>query len=75
MILAIELIKYVAGFGILSIVIDKLCYEKKPCLIILLKVDENLEVSFYCIILSLNLAVYLQIKSGGEFLLDTKKII
>ena len=30
------------------------------CLVILFKVDENLEINFYYIILSLDLAIYLQ---------------
>ena len=59
MIFAIELKRYMAGDGILSILEGKLCDGKKPCLIILLKVDKGLEVDFYYNILSLNLAVCL----------------
>ena len=59
MISAIELKKCVAGAGILGIIISKLCYKKKPYPIILLKVDKDLEVGFYHIILPLNLAIRL----------------
>ena len=45
--------------SILDIIIGKLYYRKNPCLIILLKVDKNLKVSFYYAILSIGLAVYL----------------
>ena len=74
MISAIELEKYVAGIGILGIVVRKLRYKKKPCLIILLKVDKGSEVSFHCTILSLNLAICLRVEGGGESPLDTEKI-
>ena len=63
-----------AGAGILNIVIGKLRYGKKSCLIILLKVDKGSEVGFYRTILPLNLAVRLRIESGGEFPLDAKEI-
>ena len=48
-----------AGIGIFGIILGELCYEKKPYLIILLKVDKSLEVGFHYIILPLNLALYL----------------
>ena len=59
-----------AGASISGIIVGKLYYKKKLCLIILLKVDKSLEINFYCIILPLNLAVCLQIKGGRKFLLD-----
>ena len=74
MIFAIELERYVAGTGIFGIDVSKLCHGKKPCSIILLKVDEGLEVGFHRTILPLNLAVYLRIEGGGEFPLDAKEI-
>ena len=74
MISAIELKRYVAGIGILGDVIGKLCSGKKLCLIILLKVDKSLEISFYYTILPLCLALYLWVESGREFLLDAKEI-
>ena len=46
---AIELEKYIANASIVSIIISKFHYKKKPFLIILLKIDKDLEISFYCI--------------------------
>ena len=74
MIFAIKLEKSVAGVGILGIVISKLCYRKKLCPIILLKVDKGSKVSFYYTILLFGLTVYLLVKGGKEFPLDAKKI-
>ena len=74
MISAIKLKRYEAGAGILTIVIGKLRHRKKPCPIILLKVDKSLEISFYCTILPLCLAIYLRIEGSEEFLLDAKEI-
>ena len=74
MIFAIELKKCVANTSILGIVISKLRYGKKPCPIILLKVDKGLEVSFHRIILSLSLAVHLRVEGDREPPLDAKGI-
>ena len=74
MISVIELKKCVAGAGILGIFIGKLRYEKKPCLIILLKDDKGLEIGFYHTILLLSLAVHLQVKGNRESLLDIEEI-
>ena len=74
MISAIKLKRFVAGAGIFGIVVSKFCYEKKPCPIILLKVDKNSKVDFHCTILPLNLAVRLWVKDGGESPLDVKEI-
>ena len=74
MIFIIELKKYVASTGIFGIIIGKFCYKKKLYLIILLKVDKNLKISFYYTILPFNLVVYLRIKSGKKSLLNIKKI-
>ena len=63
-----------AGAGILSIIVNKLRYKKKSCLIILLKVDKNLEVSFYYTILPFSLVVCLQVEGGGESPLDAEEI-
>ena len=63
-----------AGTSIFDIIISKLRYRKKPCPIILLKVDQNLEISFYCAVLSFGLTVRQWIESGKEFSLDAKKI-
>ena len=56
---AIELQKYMADAGILGVVIGKLRYRKKPCLIILFKVDKDSEVSFHHTILPFGLTVRL----------------
>ena len=74
MISTIKLKKYMASTSIFSIVISKLCYGKKLYLIILLKVNKNLEVGFYYIILSFSLAISLWIKGDKKFLFDAKKI-
>ena len=63
-----------AGANILGIIIGKLCYEKKLCLIILLKVDKDLEISFYHNIMPLDLAIYLWIKGVREFFFDAQEI-
>ena len=74
MISAIELEKYVAGAGILGIVVSKLRHGKKPCPIILLEVDKGSEVGFHRTILPLNLAVRLRVEGGGESPLDAEEI-
>ena len=74
MIFAIELEKYVTNAGIFGVIIDKLCNEKKPYSIILLKVDKSLEVGFYHTILPFGLTVYLWMEGGEESPLDTKEI-
>ena len=74
MISAIELKKCVVSASMLSIVVGKHCHRKKPCPIILLKVDKRLEVGFHCTILPLSLAVCLQVEGGEKFPLDVKEI-
>ena len=63
-----------ASTDIFGVVIGKLCYRKKPCLIILLEIDKDLEIGFYHTILPLNLAICLWVKDGEKFVLDIKKI-
>ena len=60
---------------IFSIIISKFYYKKKLYLVILLKIDNNLKVGFYYIILLFNLAVYLEVKSYKKFLFSIKNII
>ena len=48
-----------AGIDFLSNVVGEFRYEKKLCLIILLKVDKGLEIGFYYIILPFGLTVNL----------------
>ena len=59
-----------ASASIYGIMIGKFRHKKKPCLIILIKVDSSLKLGFHYAILSLGLALYLWIKGIGEFLLD-----
>ena len=63
-----------AGVGILGIVKGKLRHEKKPCPIILLKVDKNSEIDFYYTILPFCLTVHLWVEDGGKSSCDTKDI-
>ena len=55
----IELKKHVADVSIFDIIIGKLNYWYKPCLIILFKIDKNLKINFYYTIQLLCLAIYL----------------
>ena len=63
-----------AGTGIFGIIVSKLRNRKKPCLIILLKVDKSLELGFHYTILSFSLAIHLQVKDNEESPLDAKEI-
>ena len=63
-----------AGASIFSIIVSKLYHEKKPCPIILLKVDKNLKIGFHYTNLSLCLAVCLQVEGSEESMLDIKEI-
>ena len=74
MISAIELEKYVADASILGVVIGKLHYGKKPCLIILFKVDKGLAIDFFYIILPFDLTICLWIEGGGKSPLYAEKI-
>ena len=74
MISAIELKKCVDGAGILGIVVSKFRHRKKPCPIILLKVNKSLEIGFYRTILPLSLAIYLRVEGGRESPLDAEEI-
>ena len=60
-----ELKRCMAGAVILDVVVGKLRHRKKPCPIILLKVNEVLKVGFYRTILLLSLAARLWIKDSG----------
>ena len=59
MIFAIKFKKYMANASVLGIIISKLSYWQKLYLIILLKIDKNSKLSFYCTILLLDLVVYI----------------
>ena len=64
-----------ANTGIFGVIVGKLRHEKKPCLIILLKVDKSSKVGFYYTILAFGLTVCLWVEGDGEYLLDAKKIV
>ena len=74
MVFAIDLKKCFADADILSIIVEKFCYRKKLCPIILLEVDKNLKIDIHYTILFFGLLIYLGVKNGGNFLLDAKKI-
>ena len=75
MISTIEFKKHVIGASILGIIIGKFCYKKKPCLVILFKINKGLKVRFYYTILLFDLTVCLWIKGVGESPLNTKEIV
>lgn len=62
------------GARIFGIIVGKFSDKKKPCLIIIFKIDKYSKVNLYNIILSLNLAICLLIKGDRESSLDVKKI-
>ena len=63
-----------AGVGIISVVVSKLCHGKKPCLIILLKVHKESKIGFHCTILPFGLTVCLWVEGGGDFPPDANEI-
>ena len=75
MISIIELEKCVTGAGILGIIIGKLCHGKKPCPIILLKIDKGSKIGFHGTILPFGLTVRLWVEGDKEFPLDAKEIV
>lgn len=71
----IELERHVTKVCIFDIIIYKLDYGQKLGPIILLKIEKNSKIDFYCTILVLCLPISLWIKHGKEPLLDVKEII
>ncbi len=63
MVSAMEFKRGVTGAGILGIVVGKFRHWQQSCPIILLPIDECFEVYFYRAILSLGLAICLQLES------------
>ena len=59
MIFVIKLKKYMNNIYIFDIIINKLNYKKKLYLVILLKFDKSLKISFHYTILPFSLVVYL----------------
>ena len=74
MILAVQLKKYILGTSIFSIIMHKLSYWQEFYLAILLKVEQNIEIYFYCTILIFDLFIGLKVKSNKQLMLDFKKI-
>ena len=64
MISSIKLEKYIAIISIFDIIISKISYQYKKCLVILFKVNKNLKINFHYIILFLSLAICLKIKDS-----------
>ena len=61
--------------NIFDIDINKLCFKKNLCLIILFKINKGLKINLNQTIYFLSLVIYLYIKNDEKFWLDTKKII
>ena len=59
--------------SIYNIIINKLFYIKKLCLIILSEINKSLKVGFHYIILLFDLIIYLWLKDSKKSLLNTKK--
>lgn len=59
-----------ASIGFFCIIISKFSHLKLPRLVILFVVDKNLEIRYYCTILTFFLAVYLEIKDDEKFLIN-----
>lgn len=75
MIIAVELERCMTGACILGIVICELGYRQELSPIVLFQIDEYINISFQCAILSLGLAVCLRIKYSGQVLLIAKKVV
>ena len=71
----VEFKRHVVNASILSIIIGKFRYKKKPYSVILFKIDKVLKINFYHTILFFDLTIYLWIKDIKKTLLNAKKII
>ena len=68
---AVDFKRRVVGASILGIVVCKLSYWQKACLVILLLVYKSFEVCLHCAILSLSLPIGLRIESRKKFFLES----
>lgn len=59
---------------ILSVVVREIYHWQEFYLVVLLLIDKNTQISFYCAILPIGLAGCLQIKSSRKLLLNIKEI-
>lgn len=75
MITIIELKKCIANAHILNIIVYKISYRQELSPIILLSIQKNLIIYFYCTIQSLGLTIFLLIKDTEELLLNAKKVV
>lgn len=69
-----QLKKHIAGACIFGIAIYKLDYWQEFCLVILFKIDKNLQTSLYDMMLTFYLTFGLRVKRDKKLLLDIKKI-
>lgn len=74
MVVAVQFKKHVSNSCIFYIIIHKLNHWQEPCLVIMLKVDKNLKVHFYCAILMFGLTICLRMKGSWEPLFNVKKV-
>ncbi len=64
-----------AGAQILGVVVGKLSYQKEFSPMILFIINKGSEVSFYCTIIPLGLAINLRVESCRKPLLNHKEIL
>ena len=74
-IIVVQLKKNKAEICIFNITVVKFGYEQKLYTIVLFKINKNLKIYFYYIILFFYLAISLKIKDKKKFLFYIKKII
>lgn len=70
MIIAVELREYVTGTCILDVIIYKFRYWQEFCPMVLLPIDKNMQISFYCAMFSFLSAICLGIKCREKLSLD-----
>ena len=70
-IVTIELQKHVICLSIFDIIIYKLSYWQKVCLVILFLIYKKFEICLYCTNLSFYLAIDQKMKGCKEFLFDS----
>ena len=74
MVAVVQLKRCIAGASIFRIIIGKFSYWKGSYLVVLLKVDKDLEVGFHYAISPLCLAINLRVEGGEESLFDAKEV-
>ena len=66
---------HIAGTRIFCVVVSKFSYWKEPSLIILLVVDKSPEISLYCTVLPLGLAISLRLEDSSKLLFDLQEVV